>query len=314
MPLVTLDFQDASTRTLSPVVPRDLDAPKKTLIHYLPLCGPVDFHSNGADSRSGNGGDDDGEDLREALMSSPDDDFNGPAKWCRICWAPKPERTHHCSQCGRCVLKMDHHCPWLGARCIGHRTYPAFVHFLTGVTLFSAYLALINGQALWYAFNHVLIIDETVYLHELSLFFAGLVFGLVIGSFLAYHLYLISTNQTTLENISHFFLLRYLPPLPRSTNDGHSVHSLSDPPMEHELSYAQRCLVKDAHSAIKLYDVGLKRNWAQVFGWKHKWGWVARLLYGGGSIGDGRTFARNPRADEMLSTLAVELVKAGKER
>jgi hypothetical protein len=50
--------------------------------------------------------------------------------------APKPERAHHCSLCGRCVLKMgmyahvfvsflvfkssclDHHCPWLGSKCI----------------------------------------------------------------------------------------------------------------------------------------------------------------------------------------------------
>ncbi|KAG6330574.1 hypothetical protein ID866_8513 [Astraeus odoratus] len=53
--------------------------------------------------------------LSEALMSAPgeDDDFDfdfdvSPAKWCRKCWAPKPERTHHCSLCGRCVLKMVH--------------------------------------------------------------------------------------------------------------------------------------------------------------------------------------------------------------
>lgn len=34
------------------------------------------------------------------------DDFNSPLKWCRKCWAPKPERAHHCSVCKRCVLKM----------------------------------------------------------------------------------------------------------------------------------------------------------------------------------------------------------------
>ncbi|KAF8892386.1 hypothetical protein CPB85DRAFT_1331597 [Mucidula mucida] len=35
-----------------------------------------------------------------------DFDFSAPGKWCRKCWAPKPERTHHCTHCGRCVLKM----------------------------------------------------------------------------------------------------------------------------------------------------------------------------------------------------------------
>ena len=50
-------------------------------------------------------------DFRDALqmpvVKKPDeDDFNAPHKWCRKCWAPKPERTHHCSICGRCVLKM----------------------------------------------------------------------------------------------------------------------------------------------------------------------------------------------------------------
>jgi palmitoyltransferase ZDHHC2/15/20 len=43
--------------------------------------------------------------LTEALLE-PMDDFNSPAKWCKKCWAPKPERTHHCSLCRRCVLKM----------------------------------------------------------------------------------------------------------------------------------------------------------------------------------------------------------------
>lgn len=56
----------------------------------------------------------DGLDFMSALRMSPtkanipqnDDDFNAPHKWCKKCWAPKPERTHHCSVCGRCVLKM----------------------------------------------------------------------------------------------------------------------------------------------------------------------------------------------------------------
>lgn len=49
--------------------------------------------------------------LEDALMAPPpEDDYMLPGRWCRICWAPKPERAHHCSQCGRCVLKMGASC------------------------------------------------------------------------------------------------------------------------------------------------------------------------------------------------------------
>jgi hypothetical protein len=60
----------------------------------------------GGGGGGGAGGDEIG--IEDALLSTapPSDDYTHPGRWCRICWRPKPERTHHCSQCGRCVLKM----------------------------------------------------------------------------------------------------------------------------------------------------------------------------------------------------------------
>lgn len=262
--------------------------------------GPVNIPS----ARHSNfGGDDEDIGLAEALMGD-DIDYSAPGKWCRKCWAPKPERTHHCSICGRCVMKMDHHCPWLGSSCIGHRTYPAFIHFLTSATLLALYIATFSMRALLYSFNNPYGVDEITPIHELILSAYGIVIALVVGPFAGYHFYLVTTNQTTLEHISPFILLRHLPPLPRTG------HSLSDPPLEPELNYKQRKLVKEAHGRMSLYDIGWRNNWMQVFGWNTRWGWVTRLLCGGVSAGDGMYYPRNPRAEEVLSQLASDLVKA----
>jgi len=259
----------------------------------------------GAGAGAFGGGDD--MSLQDALLTAPppSDDYTQPGRWCRICWRPKPERAHHCSQCGRCILKMDHHCPWMGGKCIGFRTYPSFLHFLAAVTLLAAYVATVCIRGLVFAFSNPLAINEMTPVHMLLLSFAGCVFTLVMGSFLGYHIYLVLTNQTTLEHISPFHLLRHLPPLPPCL--------LSSPPQEHQLATAQRHAVREAHTRLRLYDVGWRRNAAQVFGAvgpRRRWrAWTARLLWGGSCYGTGTQFPRNPHAEDVLVELAAELVR-----
>ncbi|KAH9166120.1 DHHC palmitoyltransferase-domain-containing protein [Lactarius sanguifluus] len=240
--------------------------------------------------------------LEDALLTTPPEDYTQPGKWCRICWRPKPERAHHCSQCGRCVLKMDHHCPWMGAKCIGLRTYPSFLHFLASITLLAIYVAVICIRGLSFAFRHPLAIVRRNYpVHMLLLSFAGCAFTLIMGSFFGYHVYLVLTNQTTLEHISPFYILRYLPPLPPGR--------LSSPPLEHQLASRQRRAVRAAHARLCLYDVGWRRNVEQVFGIGAKQVWAERLLWGGGCYGAGTQFPRNPRAEDVLAELAAELIR-----
>ena len=185
----------------------------------------------------------------------------------------------------------------------GFRTYPSFLHFLASVTLLAAYIAVISIRGLSFAFRQPLEIhpfqNEITPVHMLLLSFAGSAFTLIMGSFFGYHVYLVlyvltfraleyflskkvdifpsSTNQTTLENIAPFYILRYLPPLPPC--------GLSSPPLEHQLASKQRRAVRAAHARMRLYDVGWRRNVEQVLGMgaKRRWqAWVARVLWGGG--------------------------------
>lgn len=172
---------------------------------------------------------------RDALMEDEEDEdpnsFNSSHRWCRTCWAPKPDRTHHCSTCGRCVLVLDHHCVWI-SQCVGHRTYPTFLHLLFCVTLLALYITVVCCTIL-YSFLFTPIaqpIDDIAPLHCLLLVVMGFVFSIVIGSFFAFHLYLCFTNQTTLEQLSPFLLLRYLPKpkIPRHAPGTSITHNIPD--------------------------------------------------------------------------------------
>lgn len=130
---------------------------------------------------------------------------NGKFRFCDKCKVWKPDRTHHCSSCNRCCLKMDHHCPWF-ATCVGFKNQKFFVQFLVNTVIFGEYALLISGIELYQFFNNEDYNDEFLSLNLVLLAVLGLTVTVAVGLFTGITLYFLSSNLTTIE---YYDYMRY---------------------------------------------------------------------------------------------------------
>jgi len=63
---------------------------------------------------------------------------------CRTCGVSRPPGTSHCDSCGRCVVYLDHHCPWIGTD-VGLRNYRGFLQAMVGIEVFCGWILLSTG-------------------------------------------------------------------------------------------------------------------------------------------------------------------------
>lgn len=121
-------------------------------------------------------------------------------RFCKKCSQYKPPRCHHCSVCGRCILKMDHHCVWV-VNCVGARNYKFFLLFLfyTFLETMLVTLALLPHFVAFFSD----IEEESGSPGSLATTFLGFVlnlaFALSVLGFLVMHASLVARNTTTIE-------------------------------------------------------------------------------------------------------------------
>lgn len=121
-------------------------------------------------------------------------------RFCRKCSHFKPPRSHHCSVCRRCVLKMDHHCVWV-VNCVGAYNYKFFLLFIL-YTFLETTLCTFALLPHFIAFfqdigNHP---DSAIYLATTFVAFVlNVAFSLSLLGFLILHTSLVTSNTTTIE-------------------------------------------------------------------------------------------------------------------
>ncbi|XP_060147383.1 palmitoyltransferase ZDHHC2 isoform X3 [Globicephala melas] len=133
----------------------------------------------------------------ENYLYITNESFKRTIRYCDRCQLIKPDRCHHCSVCDKCILKMDHHCPWVN-NCVGFSNYKFFLLFLAYSLLYCLFIAATDLQYFIKFWTNGLP-DTQAKFHIMFLFFAAAMFSVSLSSLFGYHCWLVSKNKSTLE-------------------------------------------------------------------------------------------------------------------
>lgn len=188
---------------------------------------------------------------------------NGMMRFCGKCQCWKPDRTHHCSSCRRCILRMDHHCPWF-ATCIGFKNQKFFLQFLIYVSLFCITCCISASCAVYTYLNELDPLSHNyLSLNWVALTVVSFVMGFAVSIFASYSFYLAYTNKTVLETLE---TVRY------KTNIPSGSYRYREPP--------------SSKSMGNIFDIGWYENLRQVMG-DQVWEWFIPIP---STVGDGISF------------------------
>lgn len=121
---------------------------------------------------------------------------SGTIAYCDKCRLIKPDRAHHCSSCCKCILKMDHHCPWVN-NCISFTNYKSFLLLVFYSLLCSTFVSATTLQfyvRFWQEEQ-----EGWDQFQILLLFLVSTLCTLNLAWFSVLHFFLLITNRTTLE-------------------------------------------------------------------------------------------------------------------
>eukprot|EP00397_Hematodinium_sp_SG-2012_P042871 GEMP01047511.1.p1 GENE.GEMP01047511.1~~GEMP01047511.1.p1 ORF type:complete len:268 (+),score=60.95 GEMP01047511.1:366-1169(+) len=121
---------------------------------------------------------------------------DGGRRKCKWCAKYKPDRCHHCRVCRACVLKMDHHCPWI-YNCVGFSNHKYFFLLL----LYSVIDTHLIAWTMWMTVQKTTQHETSFGMMFVVLFAESLASFLAIITtlFLGFHIWLMMNGMTTIE-------------------------------------------------------------------------------------------------------------------
>eukprot|EP00401_Gymnodinium_catenatum_P068279 CAMPEP_0117517878 /NCGR_PEP_ID=MMETSP0784-20121206/31840_1 /TAXON_ID=39447 /ORGANISM="" /LENGTH=364 /DNA_ID=CAMNT_0005313775 /DNA_START=89 /DNA_END=1180 /DNA_ORIENTATION=- len=121
---------------------------------------------------------------------------SGDRRHCKWCGKYKPDRCHHCRVCKTCILKMDHHCPWI-YNCVGFQNYKYFFLLL----LYSVLDCHLIVWSMAESVKRVIDLEPDFASMFLVLFGEALALfiGILVTIFFSFHIALMLKAMTTIE-------------------------------------------------------------------------------------------------------------------
>lgn len=131
-----------------------------------------------------------------AVSSLQETKRSGDRRHCKWCAKYKPDRCHHCRVCRMCILKMDHHCPWI-YNCVGFRNHKYFFLLLFYATIDCHMIT-------WTMLESVKdsVGNETPFMTSFLLLFGETLaafIGTLVTVFFGFHIWLMTKAMTTIE-------------------------------------------------------------------------------------------------------------------
>ncbi|KNC50919.1 uncharacterized protein AMSG_07161 [Thecamonas trahens ATCC 50062] len=174
---------------------------------------------------------------KEQMADLAAEDGDDGSAFCKKCNCVKPRRAHHCHVCKRCVLKMDHHCPWIH-NCVGFYNHRYFVLFLIYMWAGCLYVAFMSSAPFFESeakpWPYPIGRGSVVFVFVLTLSIC-----LALTFMMVWQLYLVITAQTTIE----FYFNRF----------------------------RKKEAAQHGEVWVNEYDLGTWRNLDQFFGYRGQW-------------------------------------------